>query len=85
MRTAQLDADHRREPKGTEWCARCYKTLKEGQPRRYVTIQDWSFATVIHPDDCAGYDWDHAPGMFPVGMDCAKKIGMEFTKELSPI
>ena len=85
IRTAQLDADNRRNVKdGVEcYCCRCHKELKNGQPRRFVTIRDWSFAEVVHPESFAEYNATvsiaEQPGRFPVGMDCARRIGMEFT------
>lgn len=84
-RTAQLDADNRREPKTDVFCVRCHKDLKPGQDRRYVHIEDSSFATVVHPDDDAAFHSSPAVagdmGWFPVGLDCAKRIGIEFTKQ----
>ncbi len=85
IRTAQLDADNRREPKTECYCVRCNKDLKPGQPRRYVAIADSAFAEVIHPDDVVkflnGPDAGGYMGRHPVGMDCAKKIGLNFTIE----
>jgi hypothetical protein len=82
-RTAQLDADNRREPKTECFCVRCHKDLKEGQPRRFVHIEDSSHARVVHPADTAAFeaaDTLHGDmGWFPVGMACAKAIGLEFT------
>ncbi len=82
-RTAQLDADNRREPKTDVFCVRCHKDLKAGQPRRLVHIEDSSHARVVHPADTAAFEASDAArgemGWFPVGMDCAKKIGVEFT------
>lgn len=82
-RTAQLDADNRREPKTDEFCVRCHKDLKPGQPRRFVRVEDSSSATVVHPDDVAAFEASPKGagdmGRHPVGMDCAKKIGLEFT------
>ena len=85
MRTAQLDADNRRDTNGAEtYCARCHKPLKNGQPHRWVRPVDWSFAEVMHADDVTpeiieATERGEYPGAFPVGMDCAKKIGMQFT------
>lgn len=82
-RTAQLDADNRRFAKTDEFCVRCQKDLKPGQPRRFVRIADSAFAQVVHPDDVAAFEASEAArgdmGRHPVGMDCAKKIGLEFT------
>lgn len=87
-RTAQLDADNRREPKTECFCIRCHKDLKAGQARRYVHIEDSSFIRVVHPADTAAYGATPAAlgdmGWFPVGMDCARHVGLDFTAELAP-
>lgn len=84
MRTTQLDPDFRSNSsiRPTCYCVRCEKAIKEGQKRRWVLIKDWSFAEVVHPEDTEGYDWNNSPGWFPVGWSCAKKIGLEFTKDI---
>lgn len=84
VRTAHLDADNRREPKTDHFCVRCHKDLKPGQPFRWVRPTDWSFAQVMHADDAgeeviAATERGEYPGCFPVGMDCARKIGLEFS------
>lgn len=84
-RTTSLDHDARRDPKTETYCARCQKDLKPGQPRRWVHIVDGG-GNVLHPKDEAIFaqPGDHHRGdlyCFPVGMDCARKIGLEFTFE----
>lgn len=84
MRTAQLDADNRREPKTDFFCIRCHRDINPGQPHRWVRPTDWSFASVIHTDDVtseviSATERGEYPGAFPVGMDCARKIGLDFT------
>lgn len=85
-RTTPLDGDFRRDPKTDCFCARCQKDLKQDQPRRWVHIVDGGGA-VLHPEDEAIFaaSPEAQPGdlyWFPVGMDCARKIGLEFTTEL---
>lgn len=85
MRTAKLNADNRRDADGVDvFCCRCHKPLLSGQPRRWVRPTDWTFAEVMHADDVTpeiieATERGEYPGMFPVGMNCARKIGMEFT------
>lgn len=75
-RTAFLDPDFRKEPKGDCYCGRCQKALN-GKKYRLAFV-DWM--TVIHPDDVTPAtkgQWEK------LGMDCAKIVGLEFTKEAS--
>lgn len=87
-RTADLDPDYRRDPKTDSWCFRCQKDLKPDQPRRWIAYELDTF-DVIHPDDFevaradiserrAAYHGD-AVIVGPVGQECVRKIGREFT------
>ena len=85
-RTKFIDPDYRLDPKTDCFCGRCQKDLKPGQPRRYIHLVDGGpFA--LHRDDEAAYQAAAEAngqdpgelGCFPVGMDCARKIGMEYT------
>lgn len=79
MRTAQLDADNRREPRTTHYCVRCHKDLIPGQPFRMVHLIAGG-AQVLHPEDEALYQNDGGDMYwFPIGNDCAKKVGLDFT------
>jgi hypothetical protein len=86
-RTAQLDADNRPTPKTELYCVRCHKDIKPGQPHLYVHIEDSSFAAVVHPKDTPDFEASEAArgdmGWFPIGMDCARKIGIEFCSPLT--
>jgi hypothetical protein len=90
FRTKFIDPDYRRDPKTERFCVRCQKDLKPGQPFRVIHLVDGGpFA--LHRDDEAAYQAQSAAapggqdagelGCFPVGMDCARKIGLEFTLE----
>lgn len=88
VRTKFIDPDYRRDPKTNDYCARCQKDLKPGQPRALIhMVSGGPFA--LHRDDEAAY-WAEAAtlpggqhpgemGWFAVGSDCARKIGAEFT------
>lgn len=90
-RTTDLDGDFRRDPKSDHFCARCQKDLKAGQRYRVVHLV-WGGHNVLHPGDEARYQATAAVngqhpgelGCFPVGMDCARKIGLEWTHEGYP-
>jgi hypothetical protein len=82
-RTMFTDPDNRRNPKTSHYCARCHKDLKPGQPFRVIHMVDGGpFA--LHPEDEALYtNATTDMGCFPVGMDCARRIGLEFTHDNS--
>lgn len=79
-----IDPDFRKPPATQVFCARCEKDIKEGKPRRYICYE-FETMSAVHPDD-----WDSARfanpvefafAVVPVGMDCAKRIGLDWTKE----
>lgn len=79
-RTKFIDPDYRRDPKTNHFCARCQKDLKADQPFRVIhQVDGGPFA--LHVNDEALYTDDGGNlGCSPVGMDCARKIGLhEFT------
>lgn len=73
-----VDPDFRRDPKTDVFCWRCQKDLKPGQSRKWVHIINGG-TDLLHPDDEDQYDAIANAatdlGCFPVGMDCARKIG----------
>lgn len=74
-----LDGDYRREPKTDRFCVRCQKDIKEGSPSRAVHIVNGGHL-ILHPDDESSYVPDSGDcGIYLVGMDCAKIIGLEWT------
>jgi hypothetical protein len=88
-RTTFIDPDYRRDPKTDWYCVRCQKDLKPGQPHRFIAFELDHGEAAIHADD-----WDTARDAItsertmgaeafivgPVGMECAGKIGVEFTR-----
>lgn len=72
------DYDARRDPKTNLFCARCQKDLRPDQPRRWVHFTPGG-GSIIHPADEALYVSDGADGWYPLGMDCARKTGMEWS------
>lgn len=77
MRSVFLDYDARRTTKTKRYCVRCQRDLKPGQPARVVRVLE---AMVLHPED-AGTSGEE----YLIGMDCAKIIGMEFSRPEDPI
>lgn len=81
-RTKDIDGDYRRDPETATYCARCQKDLRPGQARRLVHLVEGG-GFVLHPQDEAAFaaagDRSGDLGLFPVGMDCARKIGMDWT------
>lgn len=69
--------DFRRQPKTERYCWRCQKDLGANQPARFITFTA-DGEHIIHPADI-----DQATatlGAFPVGLDCAAKIGMDWSQ-----
>lgn len=75
-----VDYDARRDPKTKRWCCRCQKDLKDTQPHRNVYLDGQMCA--VHPDDLRhrGIQPDDF-GWNLLGMDCAKKLGLEWSTE----
>jgi hypothetical protein len=73
------DYDARRDPKTTHFCARCQKDIKPGQPVRWVHLINGGM-TLLHPASEADYVSDAGElGSHPVGLDCARKLGLEWS------
>lgn len=69
-----LDYDARRKPKTDHFCIKCQRDLKPGQPFRIVHVHEGAFA--IHPE---GPQPASDVSAYPIGMDCARSLGMEWT------
>lgn len=78
-RTTQLDSDFRRDPQTADFCVRCQKDFQPNQEHRWVFIQGRDFATVVHPEDVDAAVIAAGQGWHRIGIDCARKVGMEFT------
>lgn len=79
-RTTFLDFDARPKPKTDLYCIRCQKDIKPGAQHRMVRLVDGGYM-VLHPEDDAkfpasGDDY----GLHRIGTDCAKKLGLEWTR-----
>jgi hypothetical protein len=81
LRTKFIDYDARRKSKTDYYyCVCCQKDLKPGAKVRWVhCINGGLFA--LHPEDEKRYVYEPASdmGCFPLGMDCARKLGLEWT------
>jgi len=78
-----VDYDARRDPKTDRWCCKCQKDLMPGQPHRHVYLAAEMCA--VHPEDIA----ERGPqpddyGWHLLGMDCAKKLGLEWSTDIEP-
>jgi hypothetical protein len=77
------DPDFRREPITDYSCVNCHRAIskKKGNYRLVHVVSGG--VMYLHPEDEALYTPDTGDcGLFPVGMDCAKKIGIEWTHEV---
>ncbi|NTF18081.1 hypothetical protein G6L37_06660 [Agrobacterium rubi] len=73
-----IDYDARPQPKTDRFCCKCQRDLKVGQTHRYVYVVDGMCA--VHPEDIAAREKQADDyGWLLVGLDCAKKIGLEWT------
>lgn len=88
-RTTPIDPDFRRDPKTVRYCGRCQRDLVDGQPYRLV-MYELDRYEAIHSDDWEAAEQDivsrrlqrgKAVLIEPVGMDCARRIGLEFTRK----
>lgn len=78
-KTAYLDPDNRRDPKTDHYCYRCHKDIKPGAKTRQIHIINGGLE-ILHPADESKYTSDAGDMYwFEVGMECAKKIGIEYT------
>jgi hypothetical protein len=89
IRTKWMDPDFRRDPKTDRYCILCQRDLTPGQPHRIVRweLDRWE---AIHPDDMerarveiparrAPHLHDRAIEEGPIGMDCARRLGLEWS------
>lgn len=81
-RTKWIDPDFRRDAKTMHYCGVCQRDLKLGQPHRRILFDPTKYEAVH------GEDWDIALSpdngacwiIEPIGMDCAKRLGLEWSK-----
>lgn len=88
FRTKWTDPDFRKNPKTNHFCVLCHRDLTPGQKHRLIMVEEDKWEAVH------GEDWDLArieiePGpqdrdrvwIMPVGMDCARKLGLEWSRD----
>jgi hypothetical protein len=87
-RTKFFDPDYRRYPKTNRYCGVCQRDLKPGQPHRRI-LYELDTMNAVH-----GEDWEIATAEITarrtardpvsielVGMDCARRLGLEWTRD----
>ena len=91
FRTKYLDPDFRKNPKTDSYCIICQRDLKDGQSARLICYE-LDVYDAIHVDD-----WEEAADEIKarraphlesvvygfIGGNCAKKLGLDFSKEIS--
>lgn len=77
-RTTFLDFDGRPQPKTQRWCVKCQRDIRPEWPARRVWMDDRQWAMVVHPEDRHLVPAENLDA-FLLGMDCAKKLGMEWS------
>jgi hypothetical protein len=84
-RTKFLDYDARRSPKTDFSCVMCQRDL-DPRDRKVRWVHLVKDVLVIHPaDESIDTPDEHDRGMFPIGPECAKKIGIEWTRPSSDL
>ena len=79
--TRFYDADFRRDPKSSLFCWACQKDIRLGRPYREVFLVDG--CELLHPNDVSrASELRGVLAWVPVGPDCAKRIGLEWTREV---
>ena len=89
-----IEPDFRRQAKGPHCCV-CGQRLAPGRPRRYVRLLDSAF--VVHPSDTwvrgepvrlehdgQEYSDFEDNGTAEIGLDCAKRLGLEWSMPQPP-
>lgn len=83
FRTIRMPASsgNRPLPHAECYCIICHRALKAGQPHRWVHLVDGGW-NILHPDDEEAYGVGDPGDMggHRVGMDCARKLGLEWTQ-----
>ncbi len=85
FRTQCIDGDYRKNPKTQFYCCACQKDMDPAKPCFAVHLVEGG-PYVLHPGDEAAYQADALAngqqpgelGCFPIGNDCAKKLGIEW-------
>ena len=84
LRTKFIDFDARRDPKTDFFCCACQKDMDPKKPCRAVHLVDGGMYA-LHPKDEEKYAPDGGDlGCHPIGSDCAKKLGLEWTFPPAP-
>lgn len=78
-RTKFISYAARREPKSDFYCVACQKDMDPQKPCRAVHMIDGGYYA-LHPSEEPNYVPDGGDmGCWPIGNDCAKKLGIEWT------
>ena len=82
MRTISVyagDPDYRRRPTSEYYFINCHKSIDRTKKHRMIHIIDGG-SLVLHPQDEHLYKSDNADvGLHPIGNDCAKRFGLEWS------
>lgn len=86
MRTKPFAPLDSRDESGAEHqCVRCGRAVRVDRPARYIRIVNGG-DDILHPEDDRLYTDDDADlGCHPVGLCCARRIGLAWTRVMDPI
>lgn len=75
-----IDPDYRRDPKTKRFCIRCQRDIYDGAKYMLVYIRA-SGHEAVHPRFAKLLADSKELGWQPIGMDCARIIGLDWCKE----
>lgn len=86
-RSQWMDPDFRRDPKTRRFCGLCQRDLAPAQPHRFV-LYELDRYEAVHRDDweaardqiTASRTAHHPVIVEPIGMDCARRLGLEWSR-----
>lgn len=79
IRKTELDYDSRNKPKTNRHCVKCQRDIKPSSQARMIRVIDGG-CNILHPVDEHKYVPDSGDmGWHLIGMDCARKIGLEWS------
>jgi hypothetical protein len=70
----QTEMGHRKNSKGNNPCLICGKEIKKGSKHKYVHLLENGNIVSYSESDIEG-----SQGLFPVGLECAKKLVIHFS------
>jgi len=81
IRTRWADPDFRRQPKTKRFCLICQRDLKPAQAHRVILWEVDRYEAIAPADWARARVEIAALEQGPIGLDCARQLGLEFSAE----